>query len=194
MSELCLVTGGAGFIGSHLVDGLTAAGRRVRVLDNFSTGLRDNLAGVRPAPEIVEAELTDAAAVAAAMQGVGVVFHLGAIASVQRGLEEPALMTSLRQRHPQRPGRGPASGRARVVYAASASAYGIPTRTSRMRMIPSVRCPPMPRPSWPGSSYCQAFAASHGLQTGGCVSSTSSAHVSVPTAPTPALSPCLLRP
>src|SRR5260370_17997342 len=92
MSELCLVTGGAGFIGSPLVEGLIAAGKRVRVLDNLSTGLHENLAHVRPAPEIVEADLTDADAVATATSGVALVYHLGAIASVQLGLEKPALM------------------------------------------------------------------------------------------------------
>ena len=58
MKELCLVTGGAGFIGSHLVEALTAQGNRVRVLDNFSTGLRSNLAGFRPAPEVDRATAT----------------------------------------------------------------------------------------------------------------------------------------
>ena len=60
MVELCLVTGGAGFIGSHLVEALTASGRRVRVLDNFSTGHNDNLAHIRPAPEVVSRRPRDA--------------------------------------------------------------------------------------------------------------------------------------
>ena len=64
MPELCLVTGGAGFIGSHLVEGLTAAGRSVRVLDDLSTGLRSNLAHIFPAPESVDGSVADAAAVA----------------------------------------------------------------------------------------------------------------------------------
>src|SRR5262245_42459377 len=66
MNELCLVTGGAGFIGSHLVEGLTAAGKRVRVLDNCSTGLTENLAHIRPAPEMVVGDLRDPEAVQAA--------------------------------------------------------------------------------------------------------------------------------
>src|SRR5205807_6868992 len=89
MGELCLVTGGAGFIGSHLVEALTASGRRVRMFDNFSTGHRDNLAHLRPVPEIVEADLTDAAAVLRAMNGVEMAFHLGALASVQASVEDP---------------------------------------------------------------------------------------------------------
>src|SRR5262245_59144408 len=125
MSELCLVTGGAGFIGSHLVEALTAAGRRVRVLDDFSTGMRENLASL--SVEVVDGDLANASAVDAAVRGAGVVFHLGAIASVQRGIEEPARMHGVcatgtlhvldaARRH----------GVRRVVYAASASAYGVP--------------------------------------------------------------------
>src|SRR5713226_7265241 len=89
MGELCLVTGGAGFIGSHLVEALTSRGKAVRVLDNFSTGLRANLAHMRPAPEICEGDLADEAVIARALAGVGVVFHLGALASVQRSVEDP---------------------------------------------------------------------------------------------------------
>ena len=79
MNKVHLVTGGAGFIGSHLAGALAAKGKPVRVLDNFSTGLRDNLAGVRPAPEIIEADLTDFPAVERAMAGVEVVYHLSLI-------------------------------------------------------------------------------------------------------------------
>lgn len=166
MSELCLVTGGAGFIGSHLVEALTAAGRRVRVLDNFSTGLRENLSGVRPEPEIIEADLTDPAAVTAAVQGAGVVFHLGAIASVQRGLEEPALM-----HHVCASGTlnvldaARRAGVRRVVYAASASAYGIPSRDVQSEEDPVCPLSTYAAAKLAGEMYCQAFAASHGLQT-----------------------------
>src|SRR5438552_2348861 len=90
MNELCLVTGGAGFIGSHLVEALTARGSTVRVLDDFSTGLRSNLAGIYPIPEIIEGDQSDPSTVARAMQGVRLVFHLGALASVQRSVEAPA--------------------------------------------------------------------------------------------------------
>ena len=120
-----LLTGGAGFIGSHLVAELTALGRRVRVLDDFSTGQRENLAGIDPGPEIIEADLADAAAVAGAMANVEVVYHVGALASVQRSVETPEIshrtcatgtlhVLDGARRH----------GVRRVVYAASSSAYG----------------------------------------------------------------------
>src|SRR4029079_8257454 len=91
VDELSLITGGAGFIGSHLAEDLVRCGRPVRVLDDFSTGLWSNLAHLDPTPELVEGSLTDAAAVAQAMHGVGVVYHLGALASVARSVENPAV-------------------------------------------------------------------------------------------------------
>src|SRR5262245_26357588 len=90
MPNRYLVTGGAGFIGSHLSDALVRIGSQVRVFDNFSTGLRSNLDAIRPAPQVIEGDLTDPAAVARAVEGVEVVFHLGALASVQRSVESPA--------------------------------------------------------------------------------------------------------
>lgn len=80
-----LVTGGCGFIGSHLVDALERAGHRIRVLDDLSTGKREN---VSAATEIVVGTITDPATVAAALGGVTGVFHLAAIASVDRSREE----------------------------------------------------------------------------------------------------------
>ena len=82
-----LVTGGAGFIGSHLVEQLTAQKQRVRVFDDFSTGLKSNLDAFKP--EIVTGDLADHAAVSRAMAGVNVVYHLGALASVARSVEDP---------------------------------------------------------------------------------------------------------
>src|SRR5262245_13254403 len=87
--ETCLVTGGAGFIGSHLVEALRARGRRVRVLDNFSTGDPANLAAVRDEVEVIDGDITDPMAVAAALRGVAVVFHQAALASVPRSVADP---------------------------------------------------------------------------------------------------------
>jgi len=127
MDEIYLVTGGAGFIGSHLVEALVQQGRRVRVLDDFSTGLRANLIQVRPAPEILEGDVADPAVVQRAVQGVGVIFHLAALPSVQRSIEAPAevhrvcahgtlnVLDAARR-----------AGVRRVIYAGSSSAYGIP--------------------------------------------------------------------
>ena len=82
-----LVTGGAGFIGSNLVRALVERGDEVRVLDNFSTGSRDNLAGLDV--EVVEGELRSYERVHAAVRGVELVYHLGALGSVPRSVQDP---------------------------------------------------------------------------------------------------------
>ena len=91
--SLCLVTGGAGFIGSHLVDALTTQHARVRILDNFSTGFQANLSHLaeRKDVEIVEGDAANADVVASAMADVDFVFHHAAMASVPRSIREPAL-------------------------------------------------------------------------------------------------------
>jgi UDP-glucose 4-epimerase len=167
MTELCLVTGGAGFIGSHLVEALTAQGRRVRVLDDFSTGLRANLDGIRPRPEIVEDDLGDASAVGKAMAGVSVVYHLGALASVQRSVENPEsthaacatgtlnVLDAARR-----------SGVRRVVYAASSSAYGgFSSQEGQTEDTPLQPLSPYAAAKLTGELYAQAFSASYGLET-----------------------------
>ena len=120
--SLFLVTGGAGFIGSHLVDALLADGHAVRVLDDLSTGKRANLDG---RAELVVGDVADPATTAAAMQGAAGCFHLAAVASVQRGNEDwpgthrvnlggtVAVLDAARRR-----------GRLPVVYASSAAVYG----------------------------------------------------------------------
>jgi UDP-glucose 4-epimerase len=166
MSELCLVTGGAGFIGSHLVEGLTAAGQRVRVFDNFCTGLASNFDGVRPAPEVVKGDVADATAVDAAIKGVNVVYHLAALASVQQSVERPAsthhtcatgtlnVLDAARRQ-----------GVRRVVYAASSSAYGIPAGDVQTELDPVQPLSPYAAAKLAGELYMQAFAATYGLET-----------------------------
>ena len=120
-----LVTGGAGFIGGHLVDALLAQGATVRVIDNFSTGKRENLAHNLARIELVEADLCDPEACARAIHGVELVYHEAAIPSVARSVNDPVasnrvnvggtveLLQAAR-----------VAGVKKFVYAASSSAYG----------------------------------------------------------------------
>jgi len=85
----CLVTGGAGFIGSNLVDGLMAQGDRVRVLDNFSTGKKEYLAQAGSKVELIEGDIRDKVAVAKAVKGMDYVFHLAALRAVLRSVDDP---------------------------------------------------------------------------------------------------------
>jgi UDP-glucose 4-epimerase len=166
MSDLCLVTGGAGFIGSHLVEALASQGRRVRVLDDFSTGLRSNLAHIQPAPEVVEGSVSDPAVVAGAMAGVGVVFHLAALASVQRSVEAPSdthrvcATGTLQVLDAAR-----THGVHRVVYAGSSSAYGIPVNDVQTEQDPVQPLSPYAAAKLTGEHYAQSFAATYGLET-----------------------------
>lgn len=167
MNKVHLVTGGAGFIGSHLAEALATRGQPVRVLDNFSTGLRSNLASVRPVPEVVEADLADAAAVERAMAGVEIVYHLGALASVQRSIETPAAThaaCATGTLHVLDAARR--AGVRRVVFAASSSAYGGLSNPQGQSEDA------LPRPLSPyaaaklaGELYMEAFAAAYGLET-----------------------------
>src|SRR5579862_3683107 len=89
MSTSCLVTGGAGFIGSSLARALVARGDRVRVIDNFSSGKRENLADIADRIELVEGDILDDGALGKAVEGVELVFHLAAIPSVPKSMAEP---------------------------------------------------------------------------------------------------------
>jgi UDP-glucose 4-epimerase len=164
MSAPWLVTGGAGFIGSHLVEALVAAGRPVRVLDDFSTGLASNLPfGV----EVVTGSVADPSAVAAAVAGCEVVFHLAAVASVARSIEDPLashavcatgtlnVLDAARK-----------SGVRRVVYAGSASAYGgASDPAGQDEDTPLVPLSPYAAAKLTGELYCQAFTHTYGLET-----------------------------
>ncbi|GGK09759.1 NAD-dependent epimerase/dehydratase family protein [Pseudomonas matsuisoli] len=120
-----LVTGGAGFIGSHLVDGLLAKGYAVRVLDNLSTGKWSNLPAGRDRLELIEGDIADVDVVESSMQGCSAVAHLAAVASVQASVEDPVsthrsnfigtlnICEAMRR-----------AGIKRVLYASSAAVYG----------------------------------------------------------------------
>jgi UDP-glucose 4-epimerase len=167
MSELCLVTGGGGFIGSHLVDGLVRKGHTVRVLDDFSTGLRENLAQHGSKIDVIAGSITDPAAVAKAVREARVVFHLGALASVARSVETPLVshaacatgtVTVLDEARK--------AGVKRVVYAASSSAYGgYSTQDGQTEALLPNAMSPYAAAKLAGEYYMQAFAATYGLET-----------------------------
>ena len=120
-----LVTGGAGFIGSNLVRALLARGDDVRVLDNFSTGSRRNLAELENDVEVVEGELRSYERVHNAVRGVEIVFHLGALGSVPRSVQDPLTSSAVNVEgtlNVQLAARD--EGVRRVVFASSSSIYG----------------------------------------------------------------------
>ncbi|RLS51949.1 MAG: SDR family NAD(P)-dependent oxidoreductase [Planctomycetota bacterium] len=160
-----LVTGGAGFIGSHIASRLVAEGHRVRVLDNLCTGSLANLAHLGAAVEFHQGDLRDPAAVARAVDGVEIVFHQAALASVPLSIERPLetheacvtgtvnLLDACRK-----------GGVQRVVYAGSSSAYGdSPEMPKRESHLPEVLSP-YAAAKLAGEYYCQAFAASYDLE------------------------------
>jgi UDP-glucose 4-epimerase len=161
-----LVTGGAGFIGSHLVTRLVDEGHRVRVLDNLSTGSLKNLDHIVRRYEFLRGDLCDLDAVARAVRGVDVVFHEAALASVPRSVKAPLdthhacatgtlmLLEACRR-----------AGVRRVVYAASSSAYGnAATMPKHEGQLPGPLSP-YAAAKLAGELYCESFAATYGLET-----------------------------
>lgn len=165
-----LVTGGAGFIGSNLVSALLADGHKVRVLDNFLTGKRENLAGLSGRYgdrfELVEGDLRDRAATRAAVEEVEHVLHQGALPSVPRSVADPVLsneinvggtlnlLTAARE-----------AGVRRVVFAASSSAYGdTPELPKRESMTPNPKSPYAAQ-KLAGEHYMRIFHEVYGLET-----------------------------
>lgn len=161
-----LVTGGAGFIGSHLVDALLASGHQVRVLDNFQTGKRENLSAVRDRVDLLTGSITDMATVQQAVKGVQVVFHLAALPSVQRSVEDPesthevCATGTLRVLQAAR-----AAGCHCVVYAASSSAYGDVAGAVRSEDELVAPLSPYAAAKLAGEHYCRCFTRSYGLPT-----------------------------
>lgn len=166
MTDCSIVTGGAGFIGSHLVERLLKDGQRVRVIDNLITGKRENLAHLNGQLEFFQVNIADAGALKPIFKGVDTVFHQAALPSVPRSIDDPLtthtynvtgtlnVLTAARD-----------AGVRRVVYAASSSAYGDISGEYKVEDMPPRPMSPYGVAKLAGEYYCQAFTQVYGLET-----------------------------
>lgn len=166
-----LVTGGAGFIGSHLVERLLADGARVRVLDNFSTGTRANLpfaAKFRRQLDVIRGDIRNRAAVERASRGVRVIFHQAAMRSVPRSVKDPLganehnVTGTLNVLEAARRGRVP-----RVVYASSSSVYGARPELPKREEQPPAPISPYAVSKVAGEQYAAVWTRLYGVETVG---------------------------
>jgi UDP-glucose 4-epimerase len=165
-SQLVLVTGGAGFIGSHLVRRLLSEGFQVRVLDNFATGKSENITEVASKIELIQASITDLDAARAAARGTHCIFHQAAIPSVPRSVADPlgsnetnvtgtlTLLEAARQESVPR-----------FVYAASSSAYGDTEVLPKTETMVPNPLSPYAVAKLAGEGYCRAYHRVHGIET-----------------------------
>ena len=161
-----LVTGGAGFIGSHLVDRLAREGHRVRVLDNFATGRRENLAAMPDGVEFVEGDVRSYEQVHRCVSGCELVFHEAAVPSVPRSVRDPltshaanvtgTLNVLLSARD---------EGVRRVVFASSSSTYGANRELPAREQTPALPISPYAVGKLAAEGYCRAFSEVYGLET-----------------------------
>jgi UDP-glucose 4-epimerase len=164
--ETILVTGGAGFIGNHIVRALLERGDRVRVLDNFATGHRENLADLFDDIELIEGDLRSIDTCRRAARGVTHVVHQAALPSVPRSIEDPHtthevnatgtlhLLIAARE-----------AGARRVIYSSSSSVYGPEPKTPRTETDRPNPISPYAVSKLAGEHYCSAFYHSYGLET-----------------------------
>jgi nucleoside-diphosphate-sugar epimerase len=161
-----LVTGGAGFIGSHIVEELVRRRHQVRVLDNFSTGREENLAAVRSQIELWRADIRDVEKIKRCCEGVDYVVHEAALPSVERSLVDPLtsnavnidgtlnVLVAARD-----------AGVKRVVFAGSSSAYGNGNALPRVELQETCPLSPYALTKVTGERYCEVFARLYGLET-----------------------------
>ncbi|MBN2570804.1 MAG: SDR family oxidoreductase [Ignavibacteriales bacterium] len=161
----CLVTGGVGFIGSHIAEKLVELGHKVRVLDNLSTGKIENINSFKNEIEFIEGDIRDYSTVKNALKNIEVVFHLAALPSVPRSIENPLLtndvnvngtlniLNAMRE-----------DGVKRMVFSSSSSVYGdTPTLPKREDMTPSPLSP-YAVSKLTGEYYCKVFANLYNLE------------------------------
>jgi len=161
-----LVTGGAGFIGSSIAEALLAAGDSVRILDDFSSGRRENVRSLPGQHELVEGTIADPATVTRAMRGIEVVFHEAAIPSVFRSVEEPqATMLAGVQGATVVLDAARREGVRRVVFAASSSAYGETPTLPKVETMEPQPLSPYAVSKLTGEHLMRVFASLYGLET-----------------------------
>lgn len=166
MSRVVLVTGGAGFIGSNLVRELLERGDRVRVLDNFSTGLRGNLLGIADDVEVVEGDLRSYERVHTAVRGVEIVFHQGALGSVPRSVQDPLTSTAVNVEGTLNVLLAARDeGVRRVVAASSSSVYGDGGTFPRTESQAPNPISPYAVAKLAAERFCVSFARVYGLET-----------------------------
>jgi UDP-glucose 4-epimerase len=161
-----LVTGGAGFIGSNLVRALLEQGDTVRVLDNFATGRRENLAELLDDVEVVEGDLRSYERVHTAVQGVEIVFHQGALGSVPRSVQDPLTSTAVNVEGTLNvllAARD--SGVSRVVAASSSSVYGDGGTFPRVESQPANPISPYAVAKLAAERFCVSFFRVYGIET-----------------------------
>jgi nucleoside-diphosphate-sugar epimerase len=197
-ARLVLVTGGAGFIGSHLVDALLARGARVRVLDDLSTGSRDNLADAFAAAggrlELVAGDVRELAACRRACEGAALVFHQAALGSVPRSLDEPAATVAINV-------QGTANvleaardaGVARVVYASSSAVYGDSQAVPSREGDEGAPLSPYALSKWMDEELAAGFGRCFGTSTVGLRYFNVYGARQDPAGPYAAVVPCLFR-
>ncbi len=161
-----LVTGGCGFIASHLVEALVKCNEQVRVFDNCATGTTDNIAVVKDRIEFIKGDLRDLEVVQGAVAGVDYILHQGALPSVARSVADPInsndvniggtlnILVAARD-----------AGVKRVVYAASSSSYGNLSAPLRTESLPSQPASPYALTKYVGECYCRIFTEIYGLET-----------------------------
>lgn len=166
LSSKVLVTGGAGFIGSNLSEGLIKEGAKVVVIDNFITGFRENLEEIKGDFEFIEGDLNDDEILKKALQGVEIVFHQAALPSVPRSVDDPAethqacvngtfnLLLKAKE-----------NGIRRVVYAASSSAYGNQETLPKVETMRAEPLSPYAAAKLMGEHYCSVFNEVYGMET-----------------------------